>query len=309
MSVTLEEAIVYREFVTELARKNGCFDFQPDQVIWHYTDGPGLLGILESSRLHATQVSALNDAKETRHASELFVSAVRQLIEERKAEADVVAFLNTLIGFTEENVEAQSRSKFFVTCFSGEEDDLAQWERYGRQNGYAIGLYARGLNREPNSSLYRVVYDRQKQEKAARELAEATVKFYLEGLTADRLENPEQWMRDFLTAWDEWVYKLAPLAKDSKWSAENEYRLVHELRLAEFPLVRFKARGTVIARYIPLDTPSWMSRRAALLPIAKIWIGPGTHQQVSKVSIGLLLDQMGYAGIPIETSAIPLQHV
>ncbi|HEY1754375.1 MAG TPA: hypothetical protein VGG72_03190 [Bryobacteraceae bacterium] len=116
-------------------------------------------------------------------------------------------------------------------------------------------------------------------------------------------------MRDLLTTWDEWVYKLAPLAKASKWRAENEYRIVHELKLAEFPLVRFKAKATMIARYIPLDTPSWMSRRGSLLPIAKIWIGPGTHQQVSKVSIGLLLDQMGYAGIPIETSTIPLQQV
>jgi hypothetical protein len=87
---------------------------------------------------------------------------VRQLIEERTAEADVVTLLNALIGFTEENVEAQARSKFFVTCFSGEEDDLTQWERHGKQNGYAIGLYARGLNREPNSSLYRVIYDEQK---------------------------------------------------------------------------------------------------------------------------------------------------
>jgi hypothetical protein len=135
MSVTLEEAIVYREFVSKLAREIGCFDFQPDQVIWHYTGGPGLLGILESSRLHATQVSALNDAKETRHASELFVRAVRQLIEERTAKADVVTFLNALISFTEENVEAQARSQFFVTCFSGEEDDLTQWDRYGKQSG------------------------------------------------------------------------------------------------------------------------------------------------------------------------------
>src|SRR5436190_16155542 len=38
-------------------------------------------------------ISALNDAKETRHASELFIGAVRQLIEERAAEPDVVAFL------------------------------------------------------------------------------------------------------------------------------------------------------------------------------------------------------------------------
>jgi hypothetical protein len=309
MPVTVEESIKYHDFVSRIARENGCFDFQPDQVIWHYTDGSGLIGILESSRLHATQISALNDAKETRYASELFIQAVRELIKERAAEPDVVTFLNMLIGFSEENVEAHVRSKFFVVCFSGEEDDLTQWERYGIENGYAIGFYARGLNREPTSTLYRVIYDEQKQKKAARELAEATIQFYLEGLIGERLENPEQWTREFLTTWDEWVYKLAPLAKAGKWRAENEYRIVHELKLAEFPLVRFKAKSTMIARYVPLDTPNWMPRRASLLPLAKIWIGPGSHQQASKISIGLLLDQMGYAAIPIETSTIALQRL
>lgn len=104
-------------------------------MIWHSTDGPGLPGILESSRLHAIRVSALNDAKEIRYASELFIQEVRRLIAERAAEPDVVKFVNGLIGFTEENVEAQARSKFFVTCFSGEDDDLTQWERDGKQNG------------------------------------------------------------------------------------------------------------------------------------------------------------------------------
>jgi hypothetical protein len=231
------------------------------------------------------------------------------LIEARAAEQDVVTFLNAVVGFSEENVEAHVRSKFFVTCFSGEEDDLSQWERYGRQNGYALGFYARGLNREPASALYRVIYDPEKQERAAQELAEATVNFYLEGLTGDRLESPDQWIRDFLTAWDEWVYKLAPLAKAIKWRAENEFRIVHELKIAEFPEVRFKARPAMIARYLPLDTPIWVARRQGLLPLAKIWIGPGSHQQTSKISIGLLPDQMGYVGIAIETSQIPLQHV
>lgn len=105
------------------------------------------------------------------------------------------------------------------------------------------------------------------------------------------------------------MYKLAPLAKTGKWRAENEYRIVHELKRAEFPLVRFKAKSTMIARYVPLDTPIWMPRRTSLLPVAKIWIGPGNHQQSSKISIGLLLDQMGYPPIPIETSGIALQHL
>ena len=39
------------------------------------------------------------------------------------------------------------------------------------------------------------------------------VDFYREGLTEERMADPELWGREFFTAWDEWVYKLAPLAK------------------------------------------------------------------------------------------------
>lgn len=307
--VTSEENARYQTFVSDIAQKNGCFDFKPDQIVWHYTDAKAFLGILQSSQLFATQVSALNDAKETKHASELFGDAVRRLIEERSAEPNVVQFLNTVIAYLGENATVHTRSKFFVTCFSGEEDDLSQWERYGRPSGYAIGFLARGLQREPTSTLFRVVYEDEKHQKAARELAEATVGFYLDGLNHERLAQPEEWAKEFLTAWDEWVYKLAPLAKASKWKAENEYRIVHELKTSEFPRVRFAAKGTMIARYIPLETASWVPRRSPLLPIAKILVGPGNNFDVTRVSVSLLLDQMGYPKIPVEASSIALQHI
>jgi hypothetical protein len=35
MPVTIEENNKYRDFVSRIAAENGCFDFQPDQVIWH----------------------------------------------------------------------------------------------------------------------------------------------------------------------------------------------------------------------------------------------------------------------------------
>lgn len=171
MPVTVEESTRFRDFVSRIARENGCFDFQPDQIVWHYTDGPGLLGIIQSSQLFATQVSALNDAKETKHASELFLNAIRNLKETRNSEPDVVALLDHIIQNSKANEQAPFISKFFVACFSSEKDDLAQWDRYGKKNGYAIGFFARGLSREPTSTLYRVIYDNEKHEGAAKQLA------------------------------------------------------------------------------------------------------------------------------------------
>jgi DUF2971 family protein len=311
MPVTEAENEKYRAFVSAKATEIGLFDFKLDDIVWHYTDGPGFLGIIQSCSLHATQVASLNDSAETKFATDLFKTAIQKLAEEKKDDETSRNFLQKVLEFVKEDPIAPTHgtSKFFVTCFSGEEDDPIQWDRYGKRNGYAIGFSARGLWRDPTSMLYRVVYDRALQQKVARELAEATLSFFLEGLTGERLNDPAKWGEEFFAAWDEWVYRLAPLAKDAKWKAENEFRLVHELKIWEFAQVQFKQKETMLARYLALTTPIWVKRRNPLLPIAKVMIGPGNHPSFTRVSVNLLLEQMGYpATIPVEVTKTTLQR-
>lgn len=308
MPATLEENNTYRDFVSKIALELGALPIPPEEIVWHYTDGAGFLGILQSSTLYATQVASLNDSKETEYATDLFKDAVRTLIKEKDGDSDAVTFLAKVLEFVKEEQDNPNRgiSKFFVTCFSGEADDLSHWTRYGKSNGYAIGFVARGLYREPTSCLYRVVYDRAKQEEAVKSIAEATLRFYMEGLNEDRIKDPDKWAREFYEAWDEWVYKLAPLAKAPRWKAESEYRIVHELKVADFPLVRFSQKRTMLARYLVLDFPCWVKRRAPLLPIAKVIIGPGNHPAFTAVSVRLLLEQMGYFNVPVEITKCTL---
>ena len=80
MFVTVQENEKYRAFVSGVAQELGVFQFDPDQIVWHYTNGPGLLGILQSSTIYATQVASLNDANETKYATDLFKVAVQELI-------------------------------------------------------------------------------------------------------------------------------------------------------------------------------------------------------------------------------------
>jgi hypothetical protein len=310
MPVTAEENEKYRAFVVEKASEIGLFDFKPDDIVWHYTDGPGFLGIVQSGSIYATQVASLNDWNETKYGTDLFKAAIQRLIEEKNDDKAARTFLLKVLDYVKENPTSPTHgtSKFFVVCFSGEEDDLSQWDRYGGKNSYAIGFYARGLWREPTSCLYKVVYDRARQEKVAKDLAEATLKFYLEGLQGERLQEPGKWAEEFFLAWDEWIYKLAPLAKDLKWKAENEFRLVHELKVSDFSEVRFRQRETMLARYIPLTTPSWVKRRTPLLPIAKILIGPGNHPAFTSISVGLLLEQMGYFNVPVEVTKLTFRR-
>ena len=251
MNVTIQENESYRAFVSEVAQQMGVFDFQPEQIVWHYTNGAGFLGIIESATIRATQVASLNDKGETKYATDLYKEAIHEVLKDKADDAEAVGFLKMVLEFVKDEPEspAHGASKFFVVCFSGDEDELTQWDRYCKPNGYALGFVARGLYREPNSQLYRVVYDRTKQLNATKRIAAATLDFYREGLTGDRLENPSEWGKIFIEAWDEWVYKLAPLAKDSKWKSENEYRLVHELKVSEIPNLRFIQKPSMPGHY------------------------------------------------------------
>jgi hypothetical protein len=83
MPVTPQENNTYREFVSKIAGEVGVFDLKGQDIVWHYTNGEGFLGILQSSTLFATQVAALNDSKETEYATDLFKQAVKQVISEK----------------------------------------------------------------------------------------------------------------------------------------------------------------------------------------------------------------------------------
>src|SRR5260370_823473 len=128
----------------------------------------------------------------------------------------------------------------------------------------------------------------------------ATLDLCREGINEERAKDLEKWSKEFFSAWDEWVYKLAPLAKDATWRSENEYRIVHELKLSEFPLVKFAQKKTMMARYLELRTPTWVKNRVPLLPIAKVLIGHGNHPSFTPISVRLLIEQMGYANVPVE---------
>jgi hypothetical protein len=310
MHVTPEENEAYRKFVSELAIELGVFDLKGIETVWHYTDGNGFLGILQSGRLYATQVSSLNDSRETEYATDLFRDEVRKAVVEQAGNVEVISFFQSILEQIKEapGNPTQGISKFFVACFSTRADDLNQWSKYTKASPgrFAIAFHPNGLNREPNSTLYRVIYDRAKLEAAVKKVVYATLNFYTSGLTGERVEKPEEWARQFYMAWDEWIYKLAPLAKDQQWDSEGELRIVHELKIADFPDVRFSQKRSSLARYLPLDFPCWVKERVSRLPIAKVMVGPGENQASSMVSAVLLLEQMGYPNVPVEISKCTL---
>jgi hypothetical protein len=312
MPLTKDDIEQYQIFIADQMKELGCFSIEPETIVWHHTTGRGLLGIAESGTIFATQAAGLNDRTEIRYAMKLYRDALTDLHQAHSKDAEASQFLTQLLDWSSDDPALPSHgpSRFFVACFSRLEDDLNQWRAYsepGGENGYAIGFHARGLV-DPNGAILKVNYATELHKKIAANVAEATLRFYREGLEKKRAETAEQWTKEFIPAWEEWIGRLAPVVKDGCFRAEEEFRLVHELDTYEVHRMRFQQKATLLARYMPLNFPVWMQLRSPMLPIAKILIGPGRQQHISRISVNSLLRQMGYGDIPVEISRRPLQR-
>jgi hypothetical protein len=312
MPVRSDDIKEYTDFLQKIAATLGAFDFKHDILVWHYTSGPGLLGIIESGTIYSTQVSCLNDSSEIRYASSLYRSALLALLPNYASNEAVRSFLQYYLTLMDEEPERPNHapSPFFVACFSAEEDDLTQWRSYcGGENGYAIGFpISKLFGSTSNSLVVRVNYDRSVHENLAREAAEATVRFFEKGIAENRSETPAKWQEEFLTFWDPFISRLAPLVKDPGFKSENEYRIIHEFQTSQLTDMQFLQKKSMLSRHIALTFPlggeAWVPR----LPIEKVLVGPCRHREITRISVDTLMRKMGYASGKVFSSQRPFQE-
>jgi hypothetical protein len=109
--------------------------------LYHYTDGRGLKGILESGRMWFTDYRHMNDPSELFHGMEMARSVAASLTPGADGRARL--FLETFSDmFRHENFEATL--DFFIASFSRARDDLGQWRAYADNGrGFAIAFSPR----------------------------------------------------------------------------------------------------------------------------------------------------------------------
>jgi hypothetical protein len=60
----------------------------PQALIYHYTDGTGLRGILESGKLWFTDIFSLNDPTELKHGLNSAIEIIKKLMNNKSPELD-----------------------------------------------------------------------------------------------------------------------------------------------------------------------------------------------------------------------------
>jgi hypothetical protein len=109
------------------------------RLLYHYTSADGLLGIIESASLWATDIRFLNDSAEFTFARDILLGELRKRadrLRHERARKIVRRELDHLARWT---------ALAYVVSFSERGNALSQWRAYAPRDGVAIGFHRRAL--------------------------------------------------------------------------------------------------------------------------------------------------------------------
>lgn len=297
-----------------------------DDVLWHYTDTGGFIGIIEHDALWATSTTALNDPSELRYGLGILDEAKAMLFRTNNGLQLTEPVRESLNVLLEEHKERLITTGMYVLCASTARDSLSNWRAYADLGGYAVGLSRPQLLGvlTPQSEVpiydavnrrlgwWKVFYDRDSQIAACGWLLRAILLMKVGHQVQDHLRA--DFVREIFTT-------TIACMKHPTFSDEREVRLFvsgHDFppssRALQYRKGKYGVTPYLLLTGIQEGSPAMNSRNGHIvqsvprpyrLPIDQVMIGPATQTGAKKFGVESLLATYGYEGADVDFSMSP----
>ena len=265
--------------------------------LYHYTDNHGILGIMKSKNIWATEARYLNDQMEIEKAKkyvQLFLSNLRSN-SSTQFSPDEVKLLEVL-----EHEALATRPGVCVASFSEDRDQLAQWRAYGGEGSFCLDLSSRLLQECAVSQDYvlgRCVYTDEEAYTIASEIVDGLFGSYRqsEGTEDDRKRLGDQIQFD--------ITHYGPLLKDQSFAQEREWRIVTpQIHIGDKRLDFRASRGRILP-FVSVDIESCL-RGEGGSGGAVVHVGPGIMRELDFFPIQALTQgEIGRASLGRSSSS------
>lgn len=284
-------------------------------IIYHYTSGPSLIGLITKGEFWATDINFLND-----HAEHICgYEAALELVGKLKDSADGVygeqlkSFYSVLLNTIKPNTVDRDT---YVVSFAKEKDSISHWFSYCEKNqGYCIGFdehaffeqdHVHSLSENFSHKFNDVVYHLEKMEsylgrclshesvigriKAAIKMALAPAKGG--GVILKEVQFGLSQMEFLQEIYDDLIYSTSSF-KFEGFKHEIERRLTLSAKVGSFHEsynkkdtgLRFRERNGVIIPYVPM--------KFSIESIREIMIGPCNDFELKKIGLEKLIGKHG----------------
>lgn len=271
-------------------------------ILYHYTSRAGMLGIVGSGTIWASDLSYMNDASEKRYAIELVEALSASAF--RNSGPVELELLRRAIPTLRDTASAAGGE--YIACFCTDGDLLSQWRSYGSGGGCALGFYSAGFS---NFELRKMIYEREAQERLTRQVIGGVLEDIREvagGRTVQELDTARI-LPMYAGLLRELLGYLLPAFKHIAFREEQEWRLlVQVIRDRDLNAMKFRQTGELVVPYVTIR-PNQNEQAAPPLPLVSVTCGPSNAPDLLTNSCHLLLEQAGYDHVEVSTSGAPLR--
>jgi len=270
---------------------------EPPPTLYHYTSFRGLMGIVASHSLWASEIRYMNDSAEMRHTINLMVGAIGNRLQSRP---DYAAFYQPMLEWLHHRL---GNDHFvFAASFRAHGNLLSQWRGYADNGGgVSIEFDAQGFRQYSGEDspfgltrLWRVVYNDMSQRNVVRK-------------AIDYPYWPSQAQPDCVRYIADALSFFLPTFKNVDFIDEKERRLIFTPDPVKPPKPRFRVRAGMLVPYMRMRDMAGLPPEAPPrpLPIVRVLVGPGRHRLLNRESLRMALDAQGYGTVPVDVSSTP----
>ena len=266
------------------------------EVIYHYTNAQGLLGIVSSGAIWASDIGFLNDSQEVSFAQGQLQKEIEALQPGPSSDPKYLQSFETHRNAVLGHLRRRDFSTY-VSCFCENGNVLSQWRAYATDHGYAIGMKSSYVETALNSlsgyfgSLAPATYG---IDGGAVKRAAAGVP----GMTMSIYNHPGMYADPGVRT----LVSVLATMKHPDFAEEREWRVVVTQRYSLGPKmaepVKFRASSVAIVPFIEIPI--------VVDAIDSVRVGPGNNQAVRQVGAERLLSAYG-SSAPVIVSETPLR--
>jgi len=275
---------------------------QPERVLYHYTSISGMMGIVSSKVLWASEIRYLNDAAELKHLQQLVVNVVQQVGEHTDAVSEISRQFRMWL--TE---RVQHGPLVFVISLTERGNLLSQWRGYTPHGqGVSIGFAPEHLAQNTASSCFtlgRCIYDPNRQNEIVVALLNAIVAEAQNRGPSDN-KHPSQSYHAYFEEVEEHVLRICALLKHPSFVEESEWRAVSQAHPNYvIPPIKYRLGKSFLIPYIELP----LAQPGEGLQMPHVIVGPTPTANLSMASISMYLSKYASTTKPpsVQNSQIP----
>ncbi len=256
----------------------------PADTLYHYTSLPGLLGIVGSGELRASDIRYMNDSAELRHTIDLLSRHVTRRI---VAGCDDPALLNQLLEWLSHRIV--SGPMLFGASFRANGNLLSQWRGYSvHGKGVSLGFdpgHICACAARQQFQVGKCLYAESAQSELVEQMVDAVERLAREGEPA---EGPaeQRWYPVFEQVEGD-LLRIAAVLKHPSFEEEQEWRIVSPvIDDCESAPVSFREGSSMLVPYYAFNLMDQDHGRFAL---DHVFLGPTSNIDLSLKSIDLFL--------------------